>query len=283
MKKVWINKKLLDTDKARISVFDRGFMYGDGVFETMRGYDGVVFKIDRHVDRLFNSLKTARFSSPYSKEYLVREVYRVMHINNLKSAYIRVIMTRGEGRFGMEYRDEFKPNTVIIAKEFRGYPERMYTDGIAAGIVGIRRNELSPTSGIKSLNFLDNILARFEARDKGFDEAIIANSKGHIAEAATSNIFMVKGSGLVTPSLESGILPGVTRSVIMQIARRMKIFVKEMAVTCRELMNSEEVFLTNSLSEVLPIVSIDRKKIGRGVPGELTKLLHRSYRKETLS
>ena len=158
----------------------------------------------------------------------------------------------------------------------------MYSSGITAGVAGLGRNELSSVSSIKSLNFLDNILARFEARDKGFEEAIIVNSRGHIAEATTSNIFMVKGSGLITPSLASGILPGVTRSVIMQIAGRMKIFVKEMSVTRRELFNSEEVFLTNSLSEVLPVVSIDGKKIGRGVPGELTKLLHRSYRKETL-
>ncbi|MBN2453037.1 MAG: aminotransferase class IV [Candidatus Omnitrophica bacterium] len=281
MNKVWLNKKIIDAESACIPISDRGFMYGDGVFETMRSYSGMVFKIDAHLDRLFNSLKVAKFSSPYAKDYLKREIYRLLDANRLKEAYIRLMITRGEGRFGMEHKDRFIPNTVIVVKEFHSYPARVYAKGITAGVVDIRQNELSPVSGIKSLNFINYILARFEAKEKGYDEAILANSRGHIAEATTSNIFMVKGMGLITPSPDSGILPGITRMVVMQLARRRGIFVKEMAVTRRELYNSDEIFLTNSLSEVLPVVAVDGKRIGRGVPGETTRLLHSLYRKET--
>lgn len=280
MNKVWINKKLVDSDKARISIFDRGFMYGDGLFETMRAYSGVIFEIDQHINRLFSSLKLARFSSPYPREILKREIYRTLKANHLKDAYIRLAMTRGEGRFGMEHKDVFSPNTVIITKEFTSYPSRMYNEGITAGVVGTRQNELSIISGIKSSSFLNYIVARLEAKRSGFDEAILANSKGHIAECATSNIFVVKGRNLITPSRASGILPGITRSVIMRLARKHGIIVKEALMTRRTLYGADEVFLTNSLAEVLPIVRIDRKKIGRGFPGPVTRFLHSAYRKE---
>lgn len=282
MSKVWINGKLVDADKAMLPVSDRGFLYGDGVFETMRSYAGVVFKIDEHISRLSGSLKAARIKSHCTRQYIRKEIYRTLDANRLKSAYIRLTITRGEGRFGLEYKDTFTPNIVIVAKEFGEYPDRMYAGGISAGVVSIRQNETTPLSGIKSLNFMNYILARFEARDKGFDEAILVNSKGHVAEAATSNIFMVKGNAIITPSLDSGILPGITRSVIIQIARRLKIFAKEMAVTYRELMNSDEIFLTNSLAEVLPVTKVDNKKIGDGEPGDITKLLRISYQKEVI-
>ncbi len=280
--KVWINRKLVDIDKAKVSVFDRGFMYGDGVFETMRSYAGTVFGLDAHLARLFRSLEAAGFESPYSKTRLEREIYRTLKANGLKSAYIRLTMTRGEGRFGIEYKDEFTPNVVIVAREFGLYPGWMFRKGLSAGVVGIRQNERSPLSGIKSLNFLPYILARLEAKKKGFDEAILANTRGDIAEAATSNIFIVRGSALLTPSLECGIRPGVTRAVVLKIARRLGIAASERTLAPKQLLGADEVFLTNSLAEVLPVTRIDGARIGRGIPGDVTKLLHISYQKEVI-
>lgn len=280
--KIWMNGKLVDIDKAKVSIFDRGFMYGDGVFETMRAYAGTIFRLDEHFERLFRSLKAAGFKSPYTKKYLANAIYRTVRANKLKSAYVRLAITRGEGRFGIEYKDKFTPNVVIVAKEFGPYPEWMFRKGISACVVGIRQNECSPLSGIKSFNYLNSILARLEAKRKGFDEAILANTKGNIAEATTSNIFLVRRGVLITPSLESGILPGVTRAVIMKISAKLRIPVREKTVSRKELLSADEVFLTNSLAEVLPVTKIDGKCIGLGLPGETTKLLHISYQREVI-
>ncbi|MBU0604938.1 MAG: aminotransferase class IV, partial [Candidatus Omnitrophica bacterium] len=282
MNKVWINKKLFNANEARISIFDRGFMYGDGIFETMRSYSGKVFEIDGHLDRLGLSLKTIGIKNPYSKIYLKKEIYRLLGANALKDAYIRLTVTRGEGRFGIERKDRQKPNVIIFAKKFEGYPGRVYRKGISVRVVSIKQDDLSPLSGIKSLNFLGHIIARFQAKDAGADEAIILNTRACVAEAATSNVFTVKRGVIITPSLESGILPGITRAVIIRLAKRFGLKVIEKSLPHKELLSSDEIFLTNSLAGVLPVISVDGKKIGRGIPGELTKLLHISYRKEAL-
>jgi branched-chain amino acid aminotransferase len=280
--KIWINGKFADENNAKISVFDRGFLYGDGAFETMRSYAGVVFKLEGHLSRLFSALNILKITSPYSMKYFKDVVYKSLEINDLTSAYIRVAVTRGEGRFGIHYSDHFRPNVVVVAKEFGDYPPWMYSKGISAGVVTIRQNEYSPASGIKSLNFLNYILARFQAKEKAYDEAILANTKGHIAEAATSNIFLVKKEAIMTPSLDSGIVAGITREVILRIARRLRLDTEEKKVSYKELLSSDEVFLTNSLVEVLPVTSIDARRVGKGVPGDLTKLLHISYQKEVI-
>jgi len=281
MKKVWINKRLVGIDDARISIFDRGFMYGDGVFETMRGYAGVVFKMDEHLTRLKRALKTAGIKLPYSKSYLKKEIYRLLVANKLKSAYIRLTVTRGEGRFGIEHKDALRPNVIIVAKEFGGYPDRMFNKGISACVANIRQNGMSGIAGIKSLNFMSHILARFEAKKSGCDEAILLNTEGFVSEAATSNVFTVKRGALITPSIESGILPGITRGVIIKIAKKLKIKVEEKKLSHKELLNSDEVFLTNSLAEVLPVTRVDRRKIGSGFPGKITRLLRTSYQSLT--
>ncbi|MCX5678840.1 MAG: aminodeoxychorismate lyase [Candidatus Omnitrophica bacterium] len=280
MKKVWINKKLFDMDKARVSIFDRGFMYGDGVFESMRSYAGVVSKIDEHLGRLARSLKTTGIKSPYSNSYLKKEIYRLLGVNNLKNAYIRLTITRGEGRFGVEHKDVFKPSVVIIAKEFDRYPDWMFEKGISAHIVSTRQNDLSPLAGVKSLNYLNYIMARFEAKKSGCEEAIILNTKGRIVEAVTSNIFIVKRNAIVTPLITDGALPGVTRAVIIKIAKKLGFRVIEKSLSPKELMNSDEIFLTNSLAEVLPVTKIDRKPIGAGIPGHVTNLLRISYQNQ---
>jgi Branched-chain amino acid aminotransferase/4-amino-4-deoxychorismate lyase len=281
MEKIYLNGKLVSPDKAKVSVFDRGFMYGDGVFETMRSYAGKIFKLDRHLGRLFRSLDAIKIKHKYTKQYLCDAIYKTLKANRLSSAYIKLSVTRGEGRFGISYKDIFRPNVVITAKDFEGYPGWMFDAGLRACITGMQ-NEESITSRVKTLNYLPYILARFDAKDMGFDEAILMNTKGRITEAATSNIFMVKGKALITPSEESGILPGITRGVIIEIAKRLKVRVTEKLVKRRELLGADEIFLTNSLAEVLPVTEVDLKPVGEGVVGNITKLLRISYQKAVI-
>lgn len=281
MQKIWINGKFVDPDKAKVSVFDRGFMYGDGVFETMRGYAGRVFKLDRHLERLFRSLDALKIKHKYSKKYLQDAIYKTLKTNRLSSAYIKLAVTRGEGRFGISYKDIFSPNVVITAKDFEGYPGWMFDIGLSANITGVQ-NEESITSRIKTLNYLPYILARDDAKDMGYDEAILTNTKGCITEGATSNIFMVKNTALITPSEASGILPGITRGVVIEIAKGLKINVKEKLLKRRELLGADELFLTNSLAEILPVTKVDSKRIGSGLVGDITKLLRISYQKAVI-
>jgi branched-chain amino acid aminotransferase len=277
--KAWINGKFLDVGEAKISVFDRGFLYGDGLFETMRSYGGNIFKLAEHLSRLFYSSKVIKLKIPYSKRTLEGALYKILKVNRLDDAYIRLTLTRGDGPFTLKKDGRSRPNVVISAKEFRGYPQRFYSAGINAQISDIRQDERSPLSGIKTLNFLGHILARMRTQEDGFNEAIITNTEGRIAEAATGNIFLVKRRLLLTPSLDSGILPGITRGVVIRIAKGLKIRVSEKPISAGGLISADEVFLTNSLAEILPVVKIGRAEIGKGRPGEITKLLHASYRK----
>jgi len=280
--KTWIDNKFVDIKDARVSVFDRGFLYGDGAFETMRGYAGSVFRLDGHMKRLFESLSVLRIKPPRSRKYLTSVIKRLLVINGLKSAYIRFAVTRGQGGFGIGYKDSFASNTVIIAKEFTGYPGWMHKTGISASAVKIRQNESSPLCAIKSMNYLNYIMARFYAKDGGYDEAIMTNTKGFVTEAATSNVFIVKDKVLITPSPDSGILPGITRGVVLEIARKLKIKTREAHVLPGALIRADEVFLTNTLAEVLPVTRIGPRRIGNEKPGEITKLLHLAYQKQVI-
>ncbi|HPM42909.1 MAG TPA: aminotransferase class IV [Candidatus Omnitrophota bacterium] len=283
MEKLCINGRFVDAPSAKIPVTDRGFLYGDGVFETMRSYAGVVFKLEHHLSRLYKGMASLMISEPCGIEKMKGLIYKSMKINTLKNAYIRVSVTRGEGRFGITYKDKFVPNFLIVSKSFEGYPERMYKSGITAKIVsGLRQNEHSLISGIKTMNFLPYIMARLEAKRDGFDEAILLNTAGYVAEASTSNLFIVKNNAIITPSLDSGILPGITRNAVIAITRRVKIRLAERRLRKEELGAADEVFLTNSLAEVIPVVKIGSKRIGSGMPGDITKLLHISYQKEVI-
>jgi len=277
--KVWINNRIVDEKDAKVSVFDRGFLYGDGVFETMRGYNSAVFKIGDHLTRLRDSLYTISLKIPHSRSLLTREIYRLIKINKLKDAYIRLTVTRGEGTIGLSRCDCENPTVVIIAKQFTPYPALMYRNGIEVKIVDVRQNELSPASGIKSISFLNYILARIEAKQAGFDDAVLVNSRGHICEATVSNICMVRRRALMTPRLEDGLLPGITRGVILALAPRVGLKARETTVTRSMLYNADEVFLTNSLMEVMPVVKVDNKIIGSGLPGLITHKLSAEYKK----
>lgn len=279
--RVLINGKLYSEDKAKISIFDRSFLYGDAVFETMRGYAGTIFRLDDHLARMLSSLKVLKIKHGYTKDRLKEAVYKTLNANKLKSAYVRLVMTRGEGRFGIGYKDAFTPNLVIVAKDFEGYPEWMFLEGVSAKVLGVQ-NEYSALSSIKSANYLNFILARFDAQDMGFNEAILTNTKGNVTEGATSNIFIVKSDYLITPSINSGILPGITRKVIIEIARKLRLPVREKAVSRRELAAADEAFLTNSLAEVLPVTKVDGRRVGDGTIGPVTKLIHISYQKQVI-
>jgi len=279
--KIWINNKIVDDKDAKVSVFDRGFLYGDGVFETMRSYNGVVFKLDEHLDRLFNSLKIVKIKIPYSKSLLKKQIYKLLKINRLNDAYIRITATRGTGAVGLAKIDCVIPTIVIIVKKFTPYSPKMYKNGVSAKIVNCRQNENSPVSRIKSISFLNYILARLEAKENGFDDAIMLNSKGAISEATISNVFLVKGKRLITPPLKSGILPGITRRIILKLAAKAGLKPKEEIVTPKAFYNADEVFLTNSLMEVMPVVKVDNRIIGKGNPGVFTRRIHLEYKKRT--
>lgn len=278
--KIWINERFLDSKNANVSVFDRGFMYGDGLFETMRSYDGKVFRMMDHLDRLFRSFRVMRLKVPYDAKYLAGTVYATLGLNKLKDAYVRITVTRGDATPGLTAKDDSNPNVVIFAKEFTNYPEHMYSRGISATIVNVRQNEHTPVTGIKSLNFLNYIIARFHAKDGGFDDAILKNSQGNIAEGATSNIFIVRQKELITPSLESGILPGVTRRVVLELARHVHLRARELRITEADLLGADEVFLTNSLVELLPVIKVGGRRIGSGKPGPATGALHSAYKRQ---
>ncbi len=276
--KIWINNKIFSAKNAKISVFDRGFLYGDGIFETMRCYGGKIFKLSEHLARLFHSAKTVNIKVPYSGIKLAKAVNKTLEFNKSKDAYARITVTRGESAFSLAGGAEIGSNVVITVKEFTGYPGRFYSSGITAKISQIRQNEKSDLSKIKSANFLNHILARIDAQNEGFDEAILMNIAGDVAEAVTSNIFLIKKEALITPSLDSGILPGITRSAVIRIALNLGMKVRERRVSRKELLSADEIFLTNSLAEILPVVKIGSVKVGAGCPGRITKLLHKAYR-----
>lgn len=277
--KIWLNGKIVNGKDAKVSVFDRGFLYGDGVFETMRSYKGIVFKLDEHLNRLYRSFGIIKIKIPYSEGLLKKQIYKMLKINKLKDAYVRVTATRGEGTVGLSKIDCSSPTVVIIAKKFTPYPAQMYRDGVMVKVVNTRQNENSPVSKIKSISFLNYILARLEAKEKGFDDAVMLNSRGQVAESTVSNVFLVRGRYLITPSLKSGILPGITRGVILKLAPRLGLNAKEKAVGPEELYAADEIFLTNSLMEIMPVVKVGNRIIGTGRPGIVTHRIHREYKK----
>lgn len=279
---VYLNGNIVSASQAQVSIFDRGFLYGDGLFETMRAYSGKVFRLEQHLERLFSAAEIIFLNLPWKMDELREAVYETLKANNLEEAYVRLTVSRGEGS-GAEPPEGIKPNLFIFAQPFSSEK----TQGARAVVTSIKRDENSPLSRIKSLNFLPNILACLEAKEKKADEAIMLNSKGFVAEGATSNLFLVLGGKLLTPSPESGILPGVTRAVVLELAKAEGLTTIEKEITLTELVRAEEAFLTNSLREIIPLISLNGNPLGKGCPGELTHSLALTYRnlvkKETAS
>jgi len=274
---VWLNGSIIPSKDACVSIIDRGFLYGDGVFETMRSYGGRIFRLDEHLGRLFYSADTIELLIPYSLDQLREAACKTIEINGVFDGYLRITVSRGEGRPSLDPTDCGAPTVVILAKDFIPYPSDRYKTGFKATVAGVRRNEFSPISRIKSMNYLPNILAKLEAKARKVEEAVILNTRSHVACATVGNIFLVKNGSLLTPSLDSGILPGITRSAILELAPSLGVEVVEKLISTSELMASDEAFLTNSLMELMPLVEVDGRLIGDGRPGPITGSLHRAY------
>lgn len=277
--KVFVNGKFLPFSEAQIPVQDTGFLYGWGLFETIRSYEGSIYKLSQHVRRLALSASFFKISLPYPEVKIINITKKMLSINNIKDAYIKIILSGGlySGKLS---QPSTKPNLIIIAKPFTPLPQIYYTAGVSATIVSIRRNCTSPHCQHKTLNFMENVLARREAEDRGSQEAIFLNNKGYLAEGCVSNLFLIKKGKIITPSIDSGILPGITRQTVIQLCSRLGIPFKERKVRLKELYEADEAFLTNSLREILPLTHIDSRVIGKGKPGKLTRLLIQEYKWE---
>lgn len=273
---VYINSVLVSKEDAKVSVFDRGFLYGDGVFETMRIYNGVPFRLNEHMERLFDGLKILRF--PKLPAGIKVYVSRLIEENKVRNGVLRIAVSRGDLTSGIDPAACREPTVVITAKEGVLYAEDFYKKGFRAIIAGIRKDAKSPLCRVKSANFLTHILARGEANDAGVDEAIILNYEGFVTESTVSNIFIVKGNELVTPSLDSGILPGIVRRDVIALGGKLGLKVSERHIRHEELFSADEAFLTNSLMEIMPLVEIDKSPVRDGLPGRVTSEIHKNYR-----
>jgi len=266
---IYIDGEFYPENEAKISVFDHGLLYGDGVFEGIRVYNGRIFKLGEHIERLYESAKTVGIEVPLSKEEFKKAIIEVVRRNNLRDAYIRPIVTRGRGRLGLDPRHCQKPTVIIIPQRLEEYPLTVAAKKAVRAIVSsIRRTPpfcLPPM--VKSLNYQNNILAKLEAIRAGVDEAIMLDWMGYVCEGTGDNIFIVKNGVLITPPIYASILPGITRQTIIDIAKRLKMEVLERNITIHDLYNADEVFLTATGIEIVPVIEIDGRKIGSGEPG----------------
>ncbi|MDO4583619.1 MAG: branched-chain-amino-acid transaminase [Planctomycetia bacterium] len=278
--KVYINGEFFDKEKAVVSVYDHGLLYGDGVFEGMRSYNGTVFRHAQHIDRLWKSAKAIRLEIPMTQQEMMDAVNATLAINQLKDAYIRLVVTRGSGSLGLDPNRCSHPQVIIITDMISLYPQELYENGLEIVTASTMRNHpaaLSPR--IKSLNYLNNIMAKLEGLQAGCSEALMLNHKGEICECTGDNIFLVRDGVLITPPTDAGILEGVTRDAVMDLAREAGIEVREISQTRHDVYIADECFLTGSAAEVIPVVKIDGRPIGTGKPGPITRQLIEMFRK----
>lgn len=276
---VYIDGNLVPKSQAKVSVFDHGFLYGDGVFESIIVTDGVAFKLKEHVDRLYDSAKAICIDIPMSKEEMVKTIVDVVRANGFKDAYVRVIVTRGVGDLGLDPRKCSKPTIVIIVDKIKLYSDDAWSKGLTAIISSVRRDRVDATTHeVKSMNYLNNILAKIEANAVGADEAIMLDDRGFVAEGTADNIFIVKNGVIYTPPRSSGILPGITRARVMRLAEELGYRVIEKDVTPAELLTADEVFLTGTAAGIVPVVKIAGRVVGDGKPGPITKKLLEKFR-----
>jgi len=281
--KVYINGKFYDKKEAKISVFDHGLLYGDGVFEGIRSYSRLVFKLKEHIDRLYESAHSIMLEIPMNKERMIKAVIATLEENKLTNGYIRLVVTRGEGDLGLDpHKCKGHGAVIIIVDKIALYPEKFYKEGLRILTVPTVRNlpeAVNPQ--IKSLNYLNNILAKIEAVNAGYDEAIMLDSLGYVAECTGDNIFIVKNNHLYTPPQCMGTLRGITRDAVLEISRRDKIQTHEHVITRHEVYISDECFLTGTAAEIVPVVNVDHRVIGTGKPGKVTLNLMRKFKELT--
>jgi branched-chain amino acid aminotransferase len=276
--KVYINGKLHDKADAKISVYDHGLLYGDGVFEGIRVYSGKVFRLRQHIERLYDSARSIHLEIPISREQMIEAVLDTVKANNKRDGYIRLVITRGAGSLGLDPRKTTDPQVIIIVDDITMYPPELYENGmeiVTASTIRNHPNAVNPR--IKSLNYLNNILAKIEGIRAGCLEALMLNHKGEVAECTGDNVFVVKHGILKTPPTDAGILEGVTRSAVLELARAANTPVEETALTRHDIYTADELFLTGTAAEVIAIVKCDGRIIGPGKPGPITKQLRERF------
>ncbi len=275
----YVDGRFVPKEEASVSVYDHGFLYGDGVFEGIRVYGGRVFKLHEHVRRLYDSAKTILLEIPMPPEEMKRVIVETVRRNGLRDAYVRPIVTRGRGDLGIDPRKCTRPTVVVIVDRIQLYPERAYREGLRVVTATHRKNAsdaLNPR--IKSLNYLNQVLARIEANLAGADEALMLNHQGYVCEGSADNVFVVRGGEVWTPPDHVGILRGVTRDTVLEVARELGIPAFERAFTLHDVYTADEVFLTGTGAEIGPVVSVDGRVIGSGRPGPVTLRLLEAYR-----
>ncbi len=278
-KKVYINGELVDQENAKISVFDHGVLYGDGVFEGIRAYNKRVFKLDEHIDRLYNSAKIIMLEIPASKDEFKKGLLKVCKANGIIDGYIRPVVTRGIGNLGLAPWICSNPMIFIIADSIQLYSPEVYEKGMSVVTVPTRRNlneSISPI--VKSLNYLNNIMAKIEGKNAGVDEVIMLNNEGYVAECSGDNIFMIKNNKIYTPPIVAGALPGITMFTVMEIAEKFNFPLIEKFFSRAEMYIADEVFLTGTAAEIVPVTKIDGRLIGDGKPGKITIELSKKFK-----
>ena len=276
---VYLDGRLVPEEEAKVSVFDHGLLYGDGVFEGIRAYNGRVFRLEQHLDRLYRGALSIMLEIPMSKQELAEAVCMTCRANDIRDGYVRLVVTRGVGDLGLDPRKCARPTVFIIAAQIALYPERFYNDGLELITCVTRRN--SPTAldpGVKSLNYLNNILAKIETVRANVPEGIMLSADGYVAECTGDNLFLVEAGGLVTPPLHIGNLAGITREAIMELAAAEGIGVCEDLFHLNRVYGADEVFLTGTAAEVVPVVKVDGRVIGDGKPSAVTERLRERFR-----
>jgi branched-chain amino acid aminotransferase len=278
--KIYLNGEFVSRGEAKISVYDHGLLYGDGVFEGLRTYNGRIFKLAEHVDRLYRSAKYICLDIPLNREKLAEVVVKTAHLNGQKDCYIRIVVTRGEGDLGLAPEKCKSATVFVIVDKIELYPEKFCREGIEIITVPTQRNNsqnLDPQ--VKSLNYLNNILAKIEAKNAGFKEAILLNGEGFVTECTADNIFIVENDILKTPPTYVGVLDGITRRVVMEIAKKLSIEVREEIISRYNLFSAQECFLTGTAAEIIPIVKVDGRIIGDGKAGDITGKIRGAFKK----
>ena len=278
---IFVNDRFVEKEQARISVFDHGFLYGDGVFETLRTYQGRIFLLERHLARLRRSCDLIGLALPIKDEAWMSIITEILVRNKLENAGLRLTISRGEGELGIDPGLCAHPTVVVIAKAFVAYPDRMREQGVRLQLVSVRRNPQSAQSPqIKSLSFLNNILAKQEAVQAGAYDALMLNIEGHVTECTTSNVFFVVNQRLYTPAVACGILEGITREVVMALARDLGVEVKEGAYAAEDVLQADECFITNTGLEIMGVSQIGKQPIGKGKGGPMTRKLWEAFQQE---
>jgi branched-chain amino acid aminotransferase len=280
---IYLNGQFVLKQEAKVSVYDHGFLYGDGVFEGIRVYDGNVFRLDEHLDRLYYSAKSIMLEIPHTKKEMTDIVVQTLQKNQLKNAYIRLVISRGVGNLGLDPASCATPQVIVIAEELALFPKKLYKTGLEIVTVATRRNRpdvLSPK--VKSLNYLNNILVKIEASLAGVSEALMLNDQGYVAEGSADNVFIVKGNKILTPPGYIGALEGITRNAIIELADELGYDMREEPFTRHDVYVADEVFLTGTAAEVIAVVKVDGRVIGEGVPGKETNRLLEAFRKRVV-